>query len=248
MESSEPTGPISHGGALISGVLSGAGFAHGFTLRASDPSAREASDLDLDTVFTVKQVHGAGVVTATGTPASMRGEKADAIVLAQGQTGAIRVADCVPVLVGDAATGRAAAIHAGWRGVVSGVIPAALASMRGKPGDMVAAVGPCIEACCFEVGEEVADQIESAAPVPGVVVRRASVDGRAKAWVDLVTAVRAQLEACGVLPTNVERVGGCTMCDIVLPPQAGGPPMPRFHSFRRDGAGAGRMFGVITAR
>jgi YfiH family protein len=143
------------------------------------------------------------------------------------------VADCVPVLVGDRATGRAAAIHAGWRGVVSGVVPAALATMRGKPADLVAAIGPCIGPECFEVGEEVAEQITDAVPAPGVVARR----GGGKAWVDLVVAVRAQLEACGVPAASIERVGGCTKCDAVL-----------FHSYRRDGAASGRLLGVIAAR
>jgi YfiH family protein len=215
---------------LRSALLGRSGFLHGFTTRDGGLGDLGLRDAD---VFSVHQVHGSTVAVARGTPDSMRQEQADAIVLATGQAGAIRVADCVPVLVGDPVTGRAATIHAGWRGVASGVVPAALATLRGRPGDFVAAIGPCIEACCFEVGEEVADALELAVPAPGVVVRRES----GKAWVDLVAAVRAQLEACGVRGENVERVGACTKCDAV-----------RFHSYRRDGAGSGRLLGVIAAR
>jgi len=215
---------------LTSALLSRSGFVHGFTTRRgtlADIPMNEAA------VYTVSQVHGSDVFVASGTPAERRAERADAIVLRDGQAGAMRVADCVPVLVGDPVTGRAATIHAGWRGVASGVVPAAIATMRVRPADLVAAIGPCIEHCCFEVGDEVAEQLSFAVPAPGVVVRQEG----GKSWVDLVVAVRAQLEACGVLAENIERVGGCTKCDAA-----------RYHSYRRDGANSGRILGVIASR
>jgi hypothetical protein len=222
---SEPGGRV-----LASQLLRAAGFRHGFTTRHG---TLEDLGFDAPHVFTVSQVHGSSVVVASGSPDEARAERADAIVLAEGRAGAMRVADCVPVLVGDTVTGRAAAIHAGWRGVVGGVVPAALAAMRGRPADFVAAIGPCIESGCFEVGADVAEQIADAVPAAGVVVKRDA----GKAWVDLVVAVRAQLEACGVPATSIERVGGCTRCDA-----------ERFHSYRRDGAASGRLLGVIGAR
>jgi YfiH family protein len=211
-------------------LLGRAGFLHGFTTRDAT-----LADLGLEAadVYTVTQVHGSVVVPASGAPDAMRAEKADAMVLRGRTCGAVRVADCVPVLVADPETGRAAAIHAGWRGVASGVVPAALAALGARPAGLIAAIGPCIEPCCFEVGEEVADAIELAVPAPGVVARRVG----AKAFVDLVTAIRAQLAACGVGSANVDRVGGCTKCGV-----------GRYHSFRRDGAASGRMMGVIAAR
>jgi YfiH family protein len=215
---------------LRSATLAQERFVHGFTTRAGS-----LSDVGLDeaNVYMVSQVHGSTVLAATGAHDAFRREQADAIVLRAGQAGAMRVADCVPVLVGDRATGHAAAIHAGWRGVASGVVPAAVASMRSRPADLVAAIGPCIEACCFEVGEEVADALAFAVPAPGVLVRREG----GKAWIDLVAAVRAQLEACGVAAAAIDRVGGCTKHDATL-----------YHSYRRDGAASGRMLGVIVAR
>jgi YfiH family protein len=215
---------------LSSAALSLAGFVHGFTTRGGSPLAL---GLPVESVYVVHQVHGSNVVRADGDVAAFRTRDADAIVAGEGQACAVRVADCVPVLVGDRMSGTVAAIHAGWRGVASGVVPAAIAAMRAKPAALVAAIGPCIEACCFEVGEEVADAITFAVPAPGVEVRRQG----GKAWIDLVLAVRAQLEACGVPSASVERVGGCTKCNAEL-----------YESFRRDGAKSGRMMGVIVGR
>jgi YfiH family protein len=228
-----PTAPPNRepeGRVLTGPLLRAAGFQHGFTTR---DGTLEDLGFASPRVFTVTQVHGSNVVVAAGSPDEARGEQADAIVMAEGRAGAVRVADCVPILVGDRVTGRAAAIHAGWRGVVGGVVPAALAAMRVRPADLVAAIGPCIESGCFEVGDDVAAQITDAVPSPGVVVKREV----RKAWVDLVVAVRAQLEACGVPVASIDRVGGCTKCDAA-----------RFHSYRRDGAASGRLLGVIAAR
>jgi YfiH family protein len=155
-------------------------------------------------------------------------EEADALVAPAGSGAVVgvRVADCVPILVADPKTGSVAAIHAGWRGVEAGVIPAALALLVG--GELLAAVGPCIGACCFEVGADVARRIAAVAPGAKVVVREAG----GKAFVDLRAAVRAQLEGL-----TVEDVPGCTKC--------GGA---RFFSHRRDGDAAGRHLAAIAAR
>ena len=69
-------------------------------------------------------------------------------------------ADCVPVLV--AGPEGLAAIHAGWRGIVGGIIPATLARMKGEPAEWTAWVGPAIGACCYEVGDDVARQVVGA--------------------------------------------------------------------------------------
>jgi len=219
---------------VTSKLLSGAGFAHAFPMRGTEDAELHGA-LGVGRVIQVKQVHGARAVLA----ATAEGEEADAIVgrgvgvdgksqvlprrgprLAVG----VRVADCVPVLVADEATGDVAAIHAGWRGLVAGVLRAGVELLGGRV--LVAAIGPCIGACCFEVGREVAAQT-------GFVVREAE----AKAWVDLRAAARAQLRALGVAEARIEDVPGCTKCD------AG-----RFHSYRREGAGGGRMLAAIATK
>ena len=206
---------------VSSPVLAAAGFRHAFPTRyASDAELLAA--LGAGRILQVKQVHGARAVLAS----EAAGQEADALVgraseLVEVAVG-VRVADCVPVLVGNASTGDVAAIHAGWRGLVGGVVEAGL-ELLGK-GDRIAAIGPCIGACCFEVGREVGERT-------GFVVREA----RDKQYVDLRAAVRARLVALGV--GIVDDVPGCTKHE----PE-------RFHSFRRDGANSGRMLAAIATR
>jgi YfiH family protein len=188
-----------------------------------------AADLRL-----VDQVHGARVLLAEGPPGAARGgDEADAIVLGRGAVGGVRVADCVPVLVGDLFSGRSAAIHAGWRGIVAGVIGAALAALGDSRRARVAALGPCIGPCCFEVGLDVSERIAAAVGDPAVVVDRSGD----KAHVDLRLAARAQLRLHGFGAFDAEDVGGCTKCD-----------RERFFSFRRDGEASGRHLAVIVAK
>ena len=228
---------------LTSRLLRDAGFAHGFSTRVGGGSPPPFDNFDfatarnLDTLvqnqrrlaehvgfdvarlYQATQVHGAAVADAGGT----LDQKADALFAGSGSRAAvaIRVADCVPILLG-AANGSVAAVHAGWRGLVGGVIEAAIA--RFDVGPTVAAVGPCIGPCCFEVGAEVAAQIGAVDRVVGE-----------KAFCDLRAAARARLVAGGV--REIDDVGGCTKCDAV-----------RFYSHRRDGESSGRLIAVIVAR
>jgi polyphenol oxidase len=223
---------------LYSKVLREAGFAHALPERdVPDPELLAA--LGAARVVQVKQVHGAAVSEA-GEATDATGGEADALV-ARAREGRIavgvRVADCVPVLLADATTGDVAAIHAGWRGVVAGVVGAAVGRLAGPAlpavaKSMVAAIGPCIGACCCEVGRDVADAIARASHGAPVVVH-ARAD---KAYVDLRAAVRAQLRAAGLRDARIEDVPGCTKHD------------ERFHSFRRDGQGSGRMLAAVVTR
>ena len=228
--------------ALSSHALSQAGFAHGFSTRAVDLSVtapapdyvealgrfcREAG-LSPSKLRHANQVHGAVVVMASEVALAKRPE-ADALVSFGELCVGVRVADCVPILVGDRESGAVAAIHAGWKGFVAGVIPAALAKL-GAGSRLVAAIGPCIGPCCFEVGEEVAATIERAA---GVRVSRPS-KADDKRLVDLRAGARAHLARCGVAPASIDDVEGCTRCDEA-----------RFFSYRRS-AETGRMLAAIA--
>ncbi|MDG1479665.1 MAG: polyphenol oxidase family protein [Myxococcota bacterium] len=169
----------------------------------------------------VSQVHGSSVIVAEG--AGILGE-ADALITRQrGLLLAIRTADCVPVLV-VGHDGEIAAIHAGWRGIAAGVIPAALSAMAAPKH---AVVGPCISAAAYQVGEEVIDGIV-AAGVPASVVADRSYGARPHA--DLKAAARWQLAQSGV---SVEVLPHCTFRDGDL------------HSYRRDGVRSGRLAAVI---
>jgi YfiH family protein len=125
-----------------------------------------------------------------------------------------------------AASGRVAAVHAGWRGVVNGIIGKAVRRLGDKDSRIIAAVGPHIGPCCFEVGPEVAEQLG-----------RAFVDRVVgeKSFVDLRRAVHEQLKTAGI--AVIDDVGECTKCH----PET-------YHSFRRDAEASGRMIAVIAAR
>jgi YfiH family protein len=128
-----------------------------------------------------------------------------------------------------------AAVHAGWRGVVAGVIPAAIDVMAGrgvKASDLRAAIGPAIDPCCFEVGSEVAETLARAVRRREIIVDRGE---GAKPHVDLRAASRWVLIDSGVRPEHIEIVGPCTRCSAEL-----------FHSYRREGGGVGRQFSVIS--
>jgi polyphenol oxidase len=149
----------------------------------------------------------------------------------------VRVADCVPVLVGDRASGAAVAIHSGWRGTVAGAATAGIAALRvliEGEGDLVAAIGPHIASCCFEVGDDVASALAACSSAgEGAVLRERG----AKPRVDLRRIVRAQLVDAGLALACIDDVPGCTVCEPA-----------RFHSYRRDGARSGRMLSAIVAK
>ena len=244
---------------LCSETLRAHGFSHGFSTRlggvsegpyasmnlggavGDDPErVRENHRLlaervgyDLARLHQTSQVHGATVwcPPEDATPDVSRSIEADALVARHaGMAVGVRVADCVPILLASPVTGHVAAVHAGWRGVAKRIIAETVRALNDTPRRVVAAVGPSIGPCCFEVGDEVADEI-AAASDPSVIVR---VEG-AKPRVDLWRAVEAQLEGLGV--RTVDSMRRCTRCDA-----------ERFYSFRRDGQRSGRLLGVIVAR
>ena len=210
--------------ALESALLRSFRFRHGFSVRPWDfKHDREASEdaislilrLPRGRIFQVSQVHGGRAVVA---PVE-RTEEADAIVATEPEMAVgVRVADCVPILLADSKTGAVAAVHAGWRGVVSNVIASA---MKLHSFDL-AAIGPCIGVCCFEIGDEVIAKL-----APHVRDRHGDLRG----------AVRAQLVAAGLQNAHIDDVPGCTKCDAT-----------RFFSYRRDGEASGRHLAVISTR
>jgi YfiH family protein len=217
----------------------GAGGHDGVTLAANVRVAAKALEVEASRLYVVTQVHGRDVTVVRGNEDrdDVLAREADVVVTrASGVACGVKVADCVPVLVADRETGTVAAIHSGWQGTVAGVVGAGIAAVRrelGRHGDLVAAVGPHIEACCFEVGDDVARRLEACAP--GAPVVR---EGRgARPHVDLRRIVREQLRAAGLAEDAIDDVAGCTKCDAA-----------RFFSYRRDGERSGRLLSAIVAR
>jgi hypothetical protein len=185
----------------------------------------------------VHQVHGADVASAMRGNPFESGAKADALVSDDPEKIlAVRVADCVPVLLAAEDGKMVAAVHAGWRGVVAGVVPAAIQKLRslGCSADgLVAAIGPCIGEDAFEVGPEVVNAFERvfAAEAPA----RRTPDGKGR--VNLRRAVLLQLGSAGMRPDRIQSTDRCTYRDH-----------EEFFSHRRDKGVTGRMAALIAPR
>jgi hypothetical protein len=143
----------------------------------------------------------------------------------------MRFGDCASVLFFDPVQRVAGMAHAGWRGVVAGVVEASIQTMTERLGcntsDIWAGIGPTIGPCCYEVGASVAEEIAAACPVEAQVIRR--VDGYV--YADLPAAVEAQLRAVGV--EQVEQAELCTSCRV-----------DEFFSHRAENGRTGR-FGIV---
>ena len=172
------------------------------------------------------QVHGADVVDVDAdTTHEHPLPRADAAVTrARGVVLAVRVADCLPVLLCDRAGTAIGAAHAGWRGLAAGVIENTVAAMACEPAGIAAWLGPAIGAPAFEVGGEVRDAFIAA----DADSARALVPHRTGKWLaDLYALACRRLARAGV-----EQVSGIRACTFSNP--------RRFFSYRRDGP-TGRM-------
>lgn len=164
-----------------------------------------------------EQVHSAHVAPVGALHAGTRWEQSEgALAETDGLVTAtpflpltILVADCLPIALVDGRRGAAAAIHAGWRGLAAGIIPAAVgllaSAWESRPGDLTAWIGPGIGACCYAVGPEVADRF------PAHTHRE---EGTLR--VDLRAAATAALAAVDVPPDRVEGLPLCTCCEREL--------------------------------
>jgi len=183
-----------------------------------------AKELGIETkqVVFIKQIHKNTVVEAkVGIP-----KKADAVVThKQGLLIVVRVADCVPVLLFDPKKRIIAAVHAGWKGSVAGIVAKTVRYMEktgSNPADLVAGIGPSIGPCCFKVKEDVASQFEA----------KYVVDG----YVDLWKANYEQLMESGVNKANIEVSGVCTHCNL-----------DKYFSYRATGEVSSFASGIMLA-
>lgn len=211
--------------------------------------ARLFSGLGLANVpmATVHQVHGCVVAllraedegeysesAAAEIQDRFRGQtQADAIVSdVSSAVLAIRIADCAPILLASHDGRIVSAIHAGWRGVVSGVIARSIAEINTlgiQTEKIIAAIGPAISMKYFEVGAEVAQAFVSAGLGAAV-----ETTGYPKPHIDLAGAIKLQLRQCGI--THIDGGNLCTYANAA-----------DFYSHRRDHGLTGRMVAIIRA-
>ncbi len=174
---------------------------HGFGTRAT-------AHVEIRELHTLRQVHGNRVVAVPPPP--QPGAEGDALLaLAPGTTVGVWTADCVPILLVAPEGEAVAAVHAGWRGsavrIAERAVLALCRSAGCRPDALLAAIGPHIGPCCYEVDAPVRDAIRDAE-----VFR----PGRAGHWyLDLGLLNLGQLVAAGVSTARIERIGGCTACE-----------------------------------
>jgi YfiH family protein len=172
------------------------------------------------------QVHGDEVVVVDGPMVSDEVPTGDAMVTTTPSLGLmVRVADCVPIVLADPEAGVIGVAHAGRQGMLLDVATRTVDVMRAQGADSITAwVGPCVCGACYEVPEQM--RADAVAIVP-------ESDSRTS-WgtpaLDIGAGVAAQLARAGV---EVIDVAGCTLEE------------PSLHSYRRDGASAGRFAGLV---
>lgn len=190
------------------------------------------ADVGPERLAQARQVHASDVLVI-GNDADLPGadlarvRDADGVATARaGVPCVVLCADCIPVaLVSDRAV---AMVHAGWRGLVGGVIESglrALGKARGGVGAVTAVIGPSAGPCCYEVGDEVHAALEASGAEAGTSFR---VGNHADLW----AAAAARLRAAGV--ERVLTAGECTICD----PE-------NYFSHRRDAGTTGRQAGMV---
>jgi YfiH family protein len=211
-------------------------------LHDADEWAAAAASLCVpqERLLLIHQVHGTDVAVARrGATGSWRRPEADVVVTDEPDVAiGVRVADCAPILLYDGRQGVAGAIHAGWRGAASNVAGAGVRALErefgSKPRDIIAAIGPCLDACCGEVGPDVVAAFRSGDASNADVARWFTPGRRDRAFLDLPRVNVDQLVAAGVPPDQVFDSALCTKTH-----------RERLHSYRAERGAAGRMLGAI---
>jgi purine-nucleoside/S-methyl-5'-thioadenosine phosphorylase / adenosine deaminase len=198
-------------------------------------------------------------------PAQLRSDSIEGDALVTDEPGillSVRSADCVPVLIADSKGSAVAAVHAGWKGMLGGIVEKTVGEMRrlfgSRPGALIAAIGPSIRDCCYEVGQELHSSFCGRFPEGESFFRKLpddkifternpypppflsfappghGPDPGARPHLDLVAVTRYQLRRAGVQESRIRVADFCTSCRSDL-----------FFSHRKEGSRAGRMMAVI---
>lgn len=181
--------------------------------------------LDYTNIVTPKQVHSknisicteAGNITDTDGIITNNKE----LVLS------IQVADCIPIYLYDDQNQNIGLVHAGWRGVATGIIKNSIEKMKNldsKSIDIEVLLGPSIRQCCFEIGPEVGKLFDG---------KFQKIGKSDRTYLDLQSAVIDKLINMNIQNKNIIDIKECTCCS------------DQYHSFRRDGNKAGRMIAMM---
>lgn len=202
--------------------------------------------LEFDRLTVPEQVHGDHIVRVGETEAGRgRLSNADAVPATDalmtdvpGLPLMLCFADCTPILLFDPVHRAAAIAHGGWKGTVCSIAAKTVRAMTDAfgthPEDCLAAIGPAIGPCCYEIGDEVAEEFRKVFPKFADEIlseRKGSI------FLDLWQANRLQLEGAGLLPEHIDVAGACTSCQAQT-----------FFSYRADGPTIGRIAAVMAVK
>ena len=201
-----------------------------------------AFDIPMENFLVLNQVHGDNIFVIQPQGEYFTSRDAlnyDAIVTDRANLAiCIKTADCVPVFLVDHVRKVIAAVHAGWRGTALGITEKVIRLMQNQygssPSDLLAAIGPSIGPCCYEVDATVADAFHrhknaEAFLFPGK---------RKDRWMlDLVSANHKQLRDCGIPSDNIEAADVCTVCR-----------QEAFFSHRGSGGVTGRQINFLMIK
>jgi polyphenol oxidase len=195
--------------------------------------------IDPHRIATCRQVHGDEVAVLEDVP-PVRPQVDAMIGVVPNLYLAIKTADCVPILLMDPIHGVCAAVHAGWRGTVKRIARKTVRIMKDtfhcREEDIVAALGPAIGRCCYEVDDAVLVPFSRNVPDGDRFIAKVRKHGtqRDAYTLDLVATNRAELTREGIPPANIHEAGLCTSCSPDL-----------LFSYRRDGKLSGRHMSLV---
>jgi YfiH family protein len=233
---------------LTSNAMQAAGFEHGFFTRLWQNRGPDALAAYLSAGVSVhrpRQVHGNRVLNADEASASPWPEADGLVSNRGGQSLWVCGADCTPVLLADPTSGHVAACHAGWRGVATGILPAAIRCLttRGaKPEQLIVALGPAVSGALYQVETTVAEQVGQALDsnrslklsdmeALGILLPDPEPN---RCRLDIRLAAREQLQRCGIPD---QQICLCPLCTVSEP--------SLFHSWRRDQVKAVQWSGIV---
>ena len=198
----------------------------------------EALSLEVGQMVYPDQTHSSCVAAIHKIPDAVISET-DALVTNQSELClCVQTADCVPVLLFDPKAKVIAAIHAGWRGTVGGIVEKAVSKMTSNYGasaeNIVAAIGPSISPEIYEVGDEVVAAARKSIPNVEITLHK---NGTGNYHFNLWEANRQLLLKSGVVQQNIQVLGACSFSEA-----------EKYYSARRDGVDTGRMVSGIMLK
>ena len=231
-----------------SGVSTGKFSSLNLGLREGDKEERvarnwrliaDAFGLSVSQFFPIDQVHGDRIVVVEDLQDETSPVRCDAVLTARrGVALAVKTADCAPLLLVDREKQVVGVVHAGWRGTALGIAGKAVKALEdrfdSKPADILAAIGPAVGACCYQVDGKVYDAFKKLSAVRERAFRACQdVEGR---WMlDLESANIIQLVEAGIPRENIFSAALCTSCRRDL-----------FFSHRAEKEGTGRHLSFIV--